>query len=210
MIKKAFLLLNFLILCTLSSHTQATTSILLLGDSLSASYGMQQNEGWVHLLNQTFQAENTGYKIVNASISGETTGGGLSRLPGILSKQSFDHLIIELGGNDGLRGFPPVTIKHNLLQIIRLAQAQDIDVYIMEIQIPPNYGPRYSKMFTDVFATVAEEAQITLLPFFLTDIAIKPELMQNDGIHPNKKAQPLIARTMKEVIEREIIKLAKQ
>ena len=188
-----------------SSHTQATTSILLLGDSLSASYGMQQNEGWVHLLNETSSAENKGYKIVNASISGETTGGGLSRFPGILSKQEFDHLIIELGGNDGLRGFPPATIKHNLLQIIRLAQEHDINVYLMEIQIPPNYGPRYSKMFTDVFATVAEETEITLLPFFLKDIAIKPELMQNDGIHPNRKAQPILADKMKAMIEQNVV-----
>lgn len=165
---------------------------------------MQQNEGWVHLLNQTFEAENKGYNIVNASISGETTGGGLSRFPGILSKEKFDYLIIELGGNDGLRGFPPATIKHNLLQIIDMAKQENITVYLMEIQIPPNYGPRYSKMFTDVFATVAKESKITLLPFFMTEVAINPELMQNDGIHPNKKAQAIIADNMKQVIETNI------
>lgn len=189
----------------LSSHSQADTSILLLGDSLSASYGMQQSDGWVYQVNQSSNAKNKGYNIVNASISGETTGGGLSRFPGILSKQSFDYLIIELGGNDGLRGFPPKTIRNNLLQIIELAKEQDIKVSLMQIQIPPNYGPRYNKMFTQVFSTVAEESEITLLPFFMNDIAIDPALMQNDGIHPNVKAQPLIADFMKDVIEQQVL-----
>lgn len=166
---------------------------------------MQQSDGWVYQVNQSSNAKNKGYNIVNASISGETTGGGLSRFPGILSKQSFDYLIIELGGNDGLRGFPPKTIRNNLLQIIELAKEQDIKVSLMQIQIPPNYGPRYNKMFTQVFPTVAEESEITLLPFFMNDIAIDPALMQNDGIHPNVKAQPLIADFMKDVIEQQVL-----
>ena len=122
---------------------------------------MQQSDGWVYQVNQSSNAKNKGYNIVNASISGETTGGGLSRFPGILSKQSFDYLIFELGKNDGLRGFPPKTIRNNLLQIIELAKEQDIKVSLMQIQIPPNYGPRYNKMFTQVFSTVAEESEIT-------------------------------------------------
>lgn len=187
-----------LLLITLSSiitfrPAWAAHSILLLGDSVSASYGMKQNEGWVHLLNKQLEQQNASYYIHNASISGETTGGGLSRLPGILASEKIDHLIIELGGNDGLRGFSPKLIKNNLLQTIALAQQQNIKVSLIKIKITPNYGPRYNKMFEQVFIDVAKETNIELIPFFMEQIIIKPELMQADGIHPNKKAQPLIA-----------------
>ena len=157
---------------------------------------MTQSEGWVTLLNQKLSNQNAPYNIINASISGETTAGGLSRLPGILAKQSIDALIIELGGNDGLRGFPPKLIKSNLTQMVDLAHAQNIPVYVMSIRIPPNYGPRYSKMFTDVFTQVGSEKDITVLPFFMETIAVDPSLMQNDGIHPNRTAQPKIADIM--------------
>ena len=179
-----------------AAHATANHKILLLGDSLSASYGMTQSEGWVTLLNQKLSNQNAPYNIINASISGETTAGGLSRLPGILAKQSIDALIIELGGNDGLRGFPPKLIKNNLTQMVDLAHAQNIPVYVMNIRIPPNYGPRYSKMFTDVFTQVGSEKDITVLPFFMEQIALDPSLMQNDGIHPNRTAQPKIADIM--------------
>ena len=187
-----------LLLITLSSiitfrPAWATHSILLLGDSVSASYGMNQNEGWVHLLNKQLEQQKASYYINNASISGETTSGGLSRLPGILASKKIDHLIIELGGNDGLRGFSPKLIKNNLLQTITLAQQQNIKVSLIKIKITPNYGPRYNKMFEQVFIDVAKETNIELIPFFMEQIIIKPELMQADGIHPNKKAQPLIA-----------------
>lgn len=179
-----------------AAHATANHKILLLGDSLSASYGMTQNEGWVTLLNQQLSEKNAPYNIINASISGETTAGGLSRLPGILAKQSIDTLIIELGGNDGLRGFPPKLIKSNLAKMVDLAHAKNIPVYVMNIRIPPNYGPRYSKMFTDVFVQVGNEKDITVLPFFMEQIAVDPSLMQNDGIHPNRIAQPKIADIM--------------
>lgn len=179
-----------------AAHATANHKILLLGDSLSASYGMTQSEGWVTLLNQQLSEQNAPYNIINASISGETTAGGLSRLPGILAKQSIDTLIIELGGNDGLRGFPPKLIKSNLAKMVDLAHAKNIPVYVMNIRIPPNYGPRYSKMFTDVFAQVGNEKDITVLPFFMEQIAVDPSLMQNDGIHPNRFAQPKIADIM--------------
>lgn len=178
------------------NNTKTVSSILLLGDSLSASYGMKQNKGWVYLLNQQLAQQNSQYTITNASISGETTSGGLSRIPGILSKKKFDYLLIELGGNDGLRGFPPKLIKNNLLQIIKLAQAKNIPVSIMSIRIPPNYGPRYNKMFTDVFVEVAQETNIPLMPFFMESIAVMPKLMQADGIHPNVEAQSLIVDIM--------------
>ena len=182
----------------MSKTVTASTSILLLGDSLSASYGMQQQQGWVHKLNKQLIKEQANYSIINASISGETTAGGLSRFPAILSKESFDILVIELGGNDGLRGFPPHVIKNNLLQIINLAKAKQIKVYLMNIRIPPNYGPRYNQLFQNVFTEVANETQVALLPFFMESIAIRPELMQADGIHPNIKAQPQIVEIMKQ------------
>jgi acyl-CoA thioesterase-1 len=193
MIKNTFLALIILCVVTLSGHVKGATSILLLGDSLSASYGMKQNLGWVSLLNKMLTQQQTPYTIINASVSGETTSGGLSRLPGILAKQKFDYLLIELGGNDGLRGFPPNLMKNNLLQMIALAKTKNIQVVLMDVQIPPNYGPRYNTMFNDVFHQVAKQSEVPLLPFFMQSIAIKPELMQSDGIHPNQAAQPMIA-----------------
>jgi acyl-CoA thioesterase-1 len=171
-------------------------SILLLGDSLSASYGMPEQQGWVALLNQQFKKEQLPYHIVNASISGETTGGGLARLPGLLSEQPVDIVLIELGGNDGLRGFPPQTIQNNLLQIIQIAKQQNTWPAIMAIEIPPNYGQRYNQLFRAIFPAVAEQAQIPLIPFFMLAIADKPELIQADGIHPTVAAQPIIVRLM--------------
>jgi len=181
--------------CLFSVNVHAT-SILLLGDSLSASRGMLQREGWVSLLNNQFVAQKSPLNIINASISGETTGGGLSRLPNILAKKKIDYLLVELGGNDGLRGFSPQLIKNNLLQIIQLAQAKHITVLLMDIRIPPNYGPRYNKLFNNTFSEIAKSTGVKLLPFFIKDIAIESELMQGDGIHPNKKAQPIIAKLM--------------
>jgi len=175
------------------ANSSAKHSILLLGDSVSASYRMKQNQGWVEILNRQLIAQNSTYKIINASISGETTTGGLSRLPGILAKEKIDHLVIELGGNDGIRGLSPKRIKNNLLQMIKLAQDKNIPVTLYKIKIMPNYGPRYNKMFEQVFIDVATETNSNLLPFFVEPIAIDSTLMQKDGIHPNIKAQPIIA-----------------
>ena len=197
-----FIILNSLVNL---SPALATTSILLLGDSISASYGMKKKEGWVHLLNSQLKQQGASYFIHNASISGETTGGGLSRIEAILATEKIDHLIIELGGNDGLRGFPPKLIKNNLLQTITRAQAQGINVSLIKIKITPNYGPRYNKMFEQVFIDVAKETNVELIPFFMEEIVIKPELMQADGIHPNVKAQPLIAAIVGKQLEQLIL-----
>ena len=170
-----------------------TSNILLLGDSISASYGMKPTQGWVHLLNKRLNEQNQAYTIINASVSGETTSGGLSRLAGILANQDVDHLLIELGGNDGLRGYSPKLIKNNLLQMVKLAQDKNIKVSMIKIKITPNYGPRYNKMFEQVFDDVAKENNITLLPFFMEAVATDKTLMQSDGIHPNAEAQPIIA-----------------
>lgn len=173
-------------------------AILLLGDSLSASYGMQQNVGWVHLLNQKLAQQQADFTLINASISGETTGGALARVDKLLADQPVDYLVIELGGNDGLRGFPPKLMKNNLLQIIEKAKQKQVNVALMQVQIPPNYGPRYNQLFEQVFVDVAKQADVPLLPFFMTNIAIKPELMQADGIHPTEAAQPIIVDFMAE------------
>jgi acyl-CoA thioesterase-1 len=192
--KKYLYLTLITVTCLIVPKTAlATKSILLLGDSISASYGIKQKEGWVHLLNQRLKDNKAQYKIINESISGETTGGGLTRISVILADNKIDHLLIELGGNDGLRGYSPKSIKKNLLQIIDLAQDKDIEVSLMQIKITPNYGPRYNQLFEQIFSQVAQERQINLLPFFMEEIAVNSELMQKDGIHPNAKAQPIIA-----------------
>jgi len=155
---------------------------------------MQQNEGWVHLLNTQLEQQNTPYKIINASISGETTTGGLSRLESILNKTKVEHLLIELGGNDGLRGLSSKLIKNNLLQMIEIAESKNIPVSLFSIKIPPNYGPRYTTMFENIYTQIASEKGVKLIPFFVEAVITEPNLMQADGIHPNSKAQPLIAK----------------
>ena len=182
------------------SAQKQPSSILILGDSLSASFGLKENQGWVYQLNQILNQQKSPYTLINASISGETTGGALARLPNILAKQNLDYLLIELGGNDGLRGFPPKLIKNNLLQITALAQQQNIKVLLMSIKIPPNYGERYNQLFNQIFVEVAQQHDIPLLPFFMETIAIKPELMQADGIHPNLAAQPSIVEVMEQTL----------
>lgn len=183
-----------------NTEVKQPSSILILGDSLSASFGLKESQGWVYRLNQTLKQKNAHYTLINASISGETTGGALSRLPGILSSQKIDYLLVELGGNDGLRGFPPKLIKNNLLQIIKLAQEQNIKVLVMDIKIPPNYGQRYNQLFQSTFKEVTKQTNIPLLPFFMEKIAVNPKLMQNDGIHPNLPAQALIEQIMEETL----------
>lgn len=198
------LLLLMMVAFFYSNHSYSAqkqpSSILILGDSLSASFGLKQNQGWVYQLNQALDKQNAPYTLINASISGETTGGALARLPGILSKQDIDYLLIELGGNDGLRGFPPKLIKNNLLQIIALAQNKNINVLLMDIKIPPNYGHRYNQLFNQNYLDITKQLDIPLLPFFMETIAIKPELMQRDGIHPNLAAQPLIVDMMEKML----------
>lgn len=162
---------------------------------------MQQQQGWVHLLQQQSSAKKLPWQLVNASISGETTAGGLARLPELLQQHQPDTVLIELGGNDGLRGFPIPTIEKNLLQIIELIKAQQANPVLMQIRIPPNYGPRYNQMFVALYPRLAEQEQLTLWPFFMDQIATEPDLMQADGIHPNVKAQAKISNMMLPLLE---------
>lgn len=168
-------------------------TILVLGDSLSAGYGIDEQQAWVQLLAKELPQ----HQIINGSVSGETTAGGLRRLPSLLNSSQVDLVVIELGGNDGLRGFPPLELKSNLTKIIRLAKDKGIKVLLTEINVPPNYGPRYSKTFTEVYHGLAQSENIPLAPFFMTEIAIDKALMQRDGIHPNEKAQAKITQWMK-------------
>ena len=172
---------------------QSGPQLLVLGDSLSAEYGLPRGTGWVTLLGNQLRKEGSSWQITNASISGETTAGGLARLPALLQQHKPDAVLVELGGNDGLRGFAIDTIKSNLSQIITLVQQHNAMPVLMQIRIPPNYGPRYGQQFSNIYPQLAETHQITLWPFFMDDIAVNSELMLQDGIHPNSKAQPLIS-----------------
>ncbi len=166
--------------------------LLILGDSLSAGYGMTQQQGWVHLLQQQLQQDKSGWQLINASISGETTKGGLARLPELLKTHQPDAVLIELGGNDGLRGFPLTELEKNLTAMLSLVKQHQARAILMQIRIPPNYGPRYTRQFVDLYPQLAEKHQVQYWPFFMDQIATKPELMLSDGIHPNEKAQPII------------------
>jgi len=176
-----------------SASEQSSSVILLWGDSLSASYRMDEQQGWVALLQEKLTAEGRhDWRVVNGSVSGETTAGGLARLPAMLASTSPDIVILELGGNDGLRGLPVPTIRENLAQMIELSQSVGAQVLLSGIQIPPNYGPRYTGPFYAQYTELAEQYGLALIPFLLDGIAENAELMQDDGIHPTAEAQPLI------------------
>ena len=168
--------------------------LLILGDSLSAGYGLKQEQSWVSLLQDAWQDKPI--NVINAAISGETTDGALARLPRLLSQHQPTHIFIELGGNDGLQGHPVAKIRRNLAKIIEVSKASKAEVILQKMQIPSNYGRRYTDMFSDNYTALAEEYHVPLLPFFLQDIALNKDLMQSDGIHPNAQAQPLIAQSM--------------
>lgn len=174
------------------------TNVLLLGDSLSASYGMQASKGWATLAEKEMRKTHPQFSLLNYSASGETTGGGKARLPRLLEKNDIDVLWIELGGNDGLRGYPISTIRNNLSAIVKMAKDKGIKVILTQIQIPPNLGKRYTSMFTELYPVLATKEKVTMMPFFIEKVALKPALMQADQIHPNEDAQPIIAQ---EVVE---------
>lgn len=169
---------------------------MVLGDSLSAGFGLEIRESWVTLLQQRLVDEGYGYQVVNASISGDTTAGGLARLPRVLERHRPSIVIVELGGNDGLRGLPVPRLRANLEQMISLAAEAGARVLLAGIQIPPNYGPRYARAFAEVFPSLAAERQVPLIDFILQDVALDPSLMQADGIHPNAAGQPVILETV--------------
>jgi acyl-CoA thioesterase I len=177
-------------LLLLAAPACAARTILVVGDSLSAAYGIQRDAGWVALMQQRLDREHAGYRVVNASISGDTTANGLARLPRALAEHRPDIVIIELGGNDGLRGLSLVQMKHNIESMIRKARAAGAKVLLVGIELPPNYGRPYTERFHRSYREIAAAEHVPLAPFLLQGIATHPGLMQADGIHANAKAQP--------------------
>lgn len=189
---KVLIPLPLLILLALPLSVQAEPRILVVGDSISAGFGVPVQQGWVALLQESLQQRVPAAQVINASISGDTTGGGLTRLPALLQQHKPHLTIIELGGNDGLRGIPLKVIEQNLQRMIKLTRQANSDILLLGMQIPPNYGARYASAFRELFPKLAAQHNTLLLPFLLEGIATRPELMQADGIHPTAAAQPLM------------------
>ncbi|SEQ91836.1 acyl-CoA thioesterase-1 [Amphritea atlantica] len=182
----------FGIILLLVSSLAWSGTVLVMGDSLSAAYGIPKDRGWVTLLEQRLNDSQFDYQVVNASISGETTHGGITRLPDLLDQYQPDIVLLELGANDGLRGAPLPVIKNNLSLLVSQSQSAGAQVLLLEMRIPPNYGPRYSDGFSGLFAQVAEQQGVPMVPFFMAPVVLQPQLMQADGLHPNAQAQPAL------------------
>ncbi|MDQ8038566.1 MAG: arylesterase [Pedobacter sp.] len=201
--KRGFFLL--LLVCAFPagiSSAQAAT-ILVFGDSISAAYGLEVEQGWVRLLQQKLDKTAPGkHLVVNGSLSGETTSGGKARLPALLKKHKPDVVILELGGNDGLRGQPPALMAGNFKKMIADSRTAGARVLLFGMKIPPNYGRTYTQAFEQVFVTVSKEEKVPLLPFFLEGIGGNPALVQADGIHPVAKAQPILLQNAWPLIEK--------
>lgn len=173
-----------------SAAEPSPRTIVVLGDSLSAGYGLKVQEGWVHLLEQRLASQGYEYRVVNASVSGETTQGGVARLPRMIDLNKPAIVIVELGGNDGLRGLPLAASRENLKRAVELSQKANAKVVLVGMVIPPNYGQRYGQQFRDMFADLAKQYPVAFVPFLLDKVALDPGLMQADGIHANAKGQP--------------------
>ncbi|MGM0913410.1 MAG: arylesterase [Pseudomonadota bacterium] len=168
-------------------------TLLVMGDSLSAAYGIESDRGWVSLLQARLDGK---ARVINASISGETSSGGASRFPELLGQHDPDIVLLELGGNDGLRGLPPGQFEANMRRMIEASHAADAEVLLLGIDIPPNYGRAYREAFTGVYRRLADDFDLALVPFLLEGVALDDNLMQDDGIHPTAAAQPMILDTV--------------
>ncbi len=189
--KRLFFLL-VLVMASASARAE-TPVILVFGDSISAGYGLARVEqGWVELLRTRLKREGYGYQVVNASVSGETTAGGLARLPRALEMHHPKIVILELGGNDGLRALPVAQMRSNFEQMISLSMASGAKVLVLGMRIPPNYGPQYTTQFERVYGDLARADKLPLVPFLMDHIALQPTLMQADDIHPNADGQPFL------------------
>jgi acyl-CoA thioesterase-1 len=185
-----------LVFIALQNAVASDHTILVFGDSLSAAFGIRPEQGWVALLAQRLQAQGYGYQIANASVSGETSGGGLERLPRALQLHHPETVVLELGANDGLRGLPLSETRDNLAHMVQLAQAAGARVLLVGIRIPPNYGPRYTDGFARIFPELAQQYHLPLVPFLLEKVALDPVRMQPDGMHPNAQGEPPILDTV--------------
>jgi acyl-CoA thioesterase-1 len=179
------------VLCVPAGWTAGQT-IVVLGDSLSSGYGLTAEQSWVAMLEDRLQSEGYGYEVVNASIAGDTSAGGLARLPRLLEVHTPTLVVIELGGNDGLRGQPVGMLRDNLARMIELCQQHGARVLLAGMQIPPNYGPAYTRSLAAVYPELAERFGVSLIEFLLANVALNPQLMQSDGIHPNAAGQRLV------------------
>lgn len=175
-----------------ASAYSAPKTVLVLGDSLSAEYGLARGAGWVALLEQKLKAEKIDARIVNASISGETTSGGRARLPALLNQHKPQIVVIELGANDGLRGLPVPAAEANLREMASMSQKQNAKVMLIGMRMPPNYGRAYTERFFNMYENLAKEVKAPLVPFMLEGVADKPALFQADRLHPNADAHPII------------------
>jgi acyl-CoA thioesterase-1 len=182
------------VLVLLSPGTQSVEppTVLIFGDSLSAGFGIDVDQSWTTLLQLRLEEQGYEHRVVNASISGETTEGGATRIASAIETFTPEVVVLELGGNDGLRGFPPARMKENLDTIVSVSKASGADVVLLGITIPPNYGQKYIEMFEDVYRQVAFEYEIPWIEFFMEGVALDENLMQSDGIHPNAAAQPVL------------------
>ncbi|MCF6225716.1 MAG: arylesterase [Xanthomonadales bacterium] len=174
--------------------------ILIMGDSLSAGYEMNSDQSWVHLLKLKLHQEGYSYRIQNSSISGDTTGGGLARLPRLLKKYQPEIVIIELGANDGLQGMNPSVTRDNMSRMVQSSQAIGAKVLLAGIKLPPNYGADYIQQFESIYTDIAHKFDTLLVPFFMQGVALKPELLLDDGIHPNVKGQPVLLDNVWQVL----------
>lgn len=190
-----------LLILSLPLWAMAAPTILVYGDSLSAAYGIPRDQGWVELLQRRLNEEGYSHRVANASVSGETTSGGLSRFDATLQKTRPDLVIIELGANDGLRGLPVADMKRNLVSMIKAARQQQIKVMLLGMRIPPNYGPVYTREFSDTFQQLAKEYKLPLVPFFLNGVAGQRDLVLDDGLHPSAAAQGKLLDNVWEELE---------
>lgn len=195
-VKSSLLLVSLILLPLVAISSHAASTILVYGDSLSAAYGLSTQQGWVSLMGDRLKTERLPYQVVNSSISGETTAGGLSRLKQTIDTQKPQVMILALGANDGLRGLPVEAMQQNLSNMLALAKQNNIKVLLVGMRIPPNYGPQYTQAFHQTFIDLAQQFKIKLVPFLLENVAGKPTLNQDDGIHPTAEAQPIILETV--------------
>jgi acyl-CoA thioesterase I len=189
-------LLLVLTISLLFTNVTLASTLLVMGDSLSAAYNLRQEAGWVSLLENKLSTSNPDIKVVNASVSGETTQGGLSRFSQLLAEHKPDWVILELGANDALRGYPLAKTTSNLETMIEQAQKAKAKVLLIGNRIPQNYGKRYTEMFFKLYETIANKYSLAYLPFMLDNVALNKSLMQDDGLHPNKEGQPLVLQNI--------------
>jgi acyl-CoA thioesterase-1 len=190
MLRSIGILLVTLLLASTGATATSGRTLLVYGDSLSAAYGLRADQGWVALLQKRLDEQGYGYRVVNASVSGETTSGGRARLQRALEQHRPEIVVLELGANDGLRGLPMASTRSGLEMMLDVVRASGAKVLLIGIQLPPNYGPQYTRAFATMFADLAKARELSLVPFLLDGIALDATLMQEDGLHPNAAGQP--------------------